>query len=97
MTSPEPTDTYVICYTKPGNLWTAYSIRTRQVGVGTDPKEALANGVNAADQVVGSATERNDAHLSNPARDLMLTLARIAQPLTEGACAPGVVYKYERT
>jgi len=97
MNSSQATDTYVICYTKPGNVWTAFSLSTRQVGVGTNPKEALANCINAADQVVGSAIDHDDAHLSNSARDLMLTLAKIAQPLPEGECSPGVVYKYERS
>ena len=96
MSSSEYTDTYVIYYTKPGDLWVAFSTRTRQVGIGTYPKEALANGINAADQVVKSAAKPSAPHVSNSSHELMLTLAKIARPMTEGACAPGVVYKYER-
>ncbi len=96
MSSSKHTDTYVICYTEPGDLWVAFSTMTRQVGVGTYPKEALANGINAADRVAKSATKPSDPYVSKASHELMLTLAKIACPMTEGACAPGVVYKYER-
>jgi hypothetical protein len=96
MSSSEVTDTYIICYTRPSKVWAAYSIKTGQAGTGADPKEALANGINAADQVIGSASDHDDAHTFNSLHELMLTLARISQPLPDGECVPGVVYKYER-
>jgi hypothetical protein len=93
--SAEYADTYVICYTKPANLWVAFNIRTRQVSIGSCPKEALANGINAADQVVKSATRYSDPHVSNASYELMLTLAETAQPLPKNECTPGVIYKHE--
>jgi hypothetical protein len=90
-------DTFVICYTRPSDVWAAYSVKTGQVGIGDDPKEALGNAISATDQNIGSATDHDNAHTFNVTHELMLTLARIAQPWTEGACAPGVVYKYEPT
>lgn len=97
MSSSEYTDTYVIHYTQPGDLWVAFSTKTRQVGIGSYPKEALANGINAADQVVKSAAQRSGPYVSSASYELMLTLAKIAHPMTEGTYTPGVVYKYERT
>ncbi len=97
MYSSEYTDTYVIYYTQPGDLWVAFSTKTRQIGVGTCPKEALTYGINAADQVVKSVTQHSAPNMSSAWYELMLTLAKSAHPMTEEACTPGVVYKYERT
>jgi len=96
MTSSEPTDTFVIYYTKPRDLWAAFSIQTRQVGVGANPKEALANAIAAAHQAIEASAEHIGAHVCNATYELMLTLGRVAQPLTDGECSPGLVYKYER-
>ena len=96
MSLSDPIDTFVICYTKPGNLWVAFSIKTRQFGVGAHPKEALANGISAADRAENPATQPCVPPISHSSHELMLTLAKLAHPITEGACAPGVVYKYER-
>ena len=96
MTSPEPTDTYVICYASPSNLWAAYSIKTRQVGLGASPREALANGMNAVDQAIEASGEYPKAHVCSSSHELMQTLAETALPLTDGECSPGVVYTYEQ-
>jgi len=96
MTAFEYTDTYVICYTKPGDLWVAFSIRDRQLCAGSNPKEALANCINVTDQVAESTTGNSEICL-NSSHALVLTLAKIAKPIPEGECTPGVVYKYERS
>jgi hypothetical protein len=96
MISPEPTDTYVICYTEPSGLWAAYSIKTGKVGVGNDPKEALANGMNAVDEAIEASGEYPKTHVYSSSHELMQTLAETALPLTDGECSPGVVYTYEQ-
>jgi len=60
------------------------------------PKEALVDGIEAADQAMESATEPRDTHRFKSAPELILSLAKIAQPITGEECTPGVVYKYER-
>ena len=96
MASSESTDTFVICYTEPTGLWAAYSIKTRQVGVGDSPKEALANGMNAVDQAIEASSEYPNMHVRSTSHELMQTLAETALPLTDGECSPGVVYTYEQ-
>ena len=90
------TDTYVICCTGPRHLWIAYSLKTCQIGTGMRPKEALADAIEAADQAMESATEPRHPHRFKSATELILSLAKIAQPMTGEECTPGVVYKYER-
>ncbi len=96
MAVSELNDTYVIFCGIRSDHWVAISLRTHQFGAGTNPQDALANGIKAADQAAGSVSEHDNAHVSNSSRELLKTLAQTAQALTEGACAPGVVYKYER-
>jgi len=97
MTGSQIIDTYVICYGKPSNLWAAFSTKTHQVGMGSNPKEALANGISAADQAVESGNDQINNQGLNCSHQLLLSLARVAQSLPEGEFAQGVVYKYERT
>lgn len=92
----DSTDTYVICYTGPGDLWIAFSIRARQAAVGANPKKALANAITAVDQTAKSGPNHSSPCASNSAYELMLKLAETAQPLPDGDCTPGVLYKYER-
>lgn len=95
--SPELNDTFVICYAEPSGLWAAYSIQTRQVGVGDSPKEALANGMRAVDQAIEASGEYPNTHVCSLSHELMRILAETALPLTDGECSPGVVYIYIRT
>ena len=97
MNSSPATDTYVICYSETANLWTAYSVKTRQVGGGTNPAEALTNAVENADRAMASDIVHSNACQTNSSHELMLTLAKIARPIRQGEYTPGVVYKYERT
>ena len=96
MSSSKITDTYVICYASPSNLWAAYSIETRQDGLGASPKEALANGMNAADLAIEASDSYPNTNVRGISHELMRTLAGIALPLMDGECSPGVVYTYEQ-
>lgn len=96
MNPSRATDTFVICYTKPSDFWAAFSVKTRQGGTGATPRKALANAISAVDQAQKSPIPHSVPYVSNASYDLMLTLAKIAQPLTDGECIPGVVYKHER-
>jgi hypothetical protein len=96
MAASELNDIYIIFCGKRNDHWIAISLKTHQFGVGTNPKDALAKGIKAADQAAGSVSEHNGTHVSSSSREFLTTLAQAAQALPEGAYAPGVVYKYER-
>jgi hypothetical protein len=97
MDSSQSNDTYVICFAAPSNLWVAFSTKTRQIGMAPAAREALIEGIEAADhEVAESAREREGTHGNKSSHELILALAKIAQPMTEEECKPGVVYKYER-
>jgi len=92
MSSSESPDTYIIRCTNQDNRWAAFNLQTRRAGVGSNPKEALADALRLAETV----SEPNDPYAYDTAYDLMLTLAKIAQPLPEGEYTSGVVYRYDR-
>ena len=96
MTSSESADTFVICYASPSDLWAAISIQTRLVGVGGNPREALANAINAVDQPTEGSTEDLNTHVCSSSHGLMMTLAKMARPLPDEDYTPGAVYKFER-
>ena len=88
MTSSEPKDTYVILHDERHGCWAAFRLNTRQLGMGANPKEAIANSTEAL------ATHSN-THGSDVSYKIMLTLSRTAQPLPDGGdYTPGTVYKY---
>jgi len=96
MSSSQTADTFVIFYAERSNCWAAISLQTRQVGIGDNPKDALANALAYAKQAAEAPPESQRAHVCTTSQELMHILGKTAQPLPDGEYAPGVVYKYEQ-
>jgi hypothetical protein len=97
MNEPESIDTFVVSCTKQGATWTALSAKTRQVGIGADPNEALTNCISAVDEYRRSAAHTKRASASHASHELLLALVKTAQPLPGGEYKAGVVYRYDRS
>ena len=91
------TDTYVICCTKRPNVWTAHSIKTNRISTGNSAQEALGNAIQLVDRILQRIPADERAGAFSPAPDLILELAKRAEPLTDTTdCVPGVIYKFVR-
>lgn len=97
MEPSQPTDTLVIFYVERRDCWAAISLQTRHAGIGKNPNDALANAITTADQATEALAEHPNVHVSSSMYDLMQILGKTAQPLPDGTCVPGVVYKCEWT
>ena len=87
MDPSQATETFVIFYAKPSNCWAAFGLNTRQLGLGANPQQALANSAK-------SSARHTNAHGRDVSYELMQILGKTAQPLPAGDCTPGVVYTH---
>ena len=90
------TDKYIIVYSDSRECWTALSTQLGLHGTGKSPEKALEKGIQAVDLFIGLANEMQCSETLKPAPELILELAKIAEPLNGKDYIRGVVYKYKR-
>lgn len=90
------TDEYIILYSDSHECWTALSTQVGLQGRGESPEKALDEGIKAMDKFIELTREIRCSGAIKPISDMILELAKIAEPLNEKNCIPGVIYKHER-
>ena len=89
-------DTYVIHYTEHCQCWTAVSIEVGLARTGNSPPEALDHCIRAVDRLIEMTKRHGCTYPIKPVPELVLKLAKTAQPMPNNDDISGTVYSTNR-